>query len=124
MSDDSAAVVDAYWKRHRLSQGSRHERLAAQEFDWVSEAVNSALEGPDPLSLLDLLAAADDADLCYLGAGPVEDLLSQDPARWDAALAERCTQSDRWRRVLACVWLDDRERRALVAVAPFLPSTR
>jgi hypothetical protein len=84
--------------------------------------VESAVESDDPLTLLDLLVADDDADLCFLGAGPVEDLLTLAPARWDQSLADRCGESDRWRQVLACVWLDAEERAHLSALHPFLAS--
>ena len=79
-----------------------------------------AVEGDDPLMLLDLLAASEDADLCFLGAGPVEDLLCLDPGRWDQELADRCRASERWRQVLGCVWLGEAERAALTALRPYL----
>ena len=103
-----------------LAAGERKERLAAKDLFWAVEAVNEAMEGDDPLVVLDALAEAPDADLCYLGAGPVEDLLTANPVAWAATLAGRCRTSERWRKVLACVWLDDADREQVEPLAPYL----
>lgn len=56
--------------------------------------------------------AADDDGLCFLGAGPLEDLLSHD--RRDNRHAEvvpevvsRVQGDERWRKALSCVWLGE-----------------
>ena len=96
-------LVVAYWRHHHLSQGNRAERLAAREYSWAWEAVQAAVDqDPHVLTILDALLAAPDADTCYLGAGPVEDLLVADGDRWDADVAERCRRSERWRAAVAC----------------------
>lgn len=106
----------AYWQHHLLASGERAERLASEKYFWAWEAVSEAMEGEDPLGLLDALLESPDADPCYLGAGPVEDLLCADTARWDEALAERCRTSQRWREVMACVLLVEQEDARHLAV--------
>jgi hypothetical protein len=103
-------VVVAYWRHHALASGARAERLACEEHFWAWEAVEEAMDGEDPLGLLDALLEAPGADPCYLGAGPVEDLLTANPGRWDKTLADRCRTSERWREVMACVFVEDQTR--------------
>ena len=120
-SDDD--VVAAYWEHHILTGGDRSQRLAAEQLFWAVDAVGQAMGGKDPLALLDRLVSSERADLCYLGAGPVEDLLSEAGARWDQALADRARGDARWREVLPCVWLSDAERNVLGALKPYLKPT-
>ena len=117
---DVPALVAAYWRRHALAGGDRQQRLQAQELFWAWEAVSAAMEGENPLPLLDALLAAPDADACHLGAGPLEDLLVSDPARWGSAVEERCRRSATWRDAVACVWLNDAEAAALEVLRPYL----
>jgi hypothetical protein len=116
-------VVAAFWRHHALASGDRRERLAAADQFWAWEAVSEAMQGDDALPLLDALLAFPEADPCALGAGPVEDLLAGNVARWDEPLAERCRRSERWRAVLACVWLDDAEQKRAKHLAAFLKQT-
>jgi hypothetical protein len=120
-----AEVVAAYWTHHRLPRGRRSERLAAAEYDWAWDFVDEAMRGDDdPLSLLDELLGAPEADPCYLGAGPVEDLLCREPGRWDQPMAERCARSLRWQEAVVCVWADDHVRRQLPALHQYLTRGR
>lgn len=114
------ALVDAYWRHHALSSGERADRLAAQELFWAWEAVSEAMESDDPLRVLDALLEHPTSDPCYLGAGPVEDLLAVCPEVWDGPLAERCRLSERWRAVLSCVWLDDADRKRVPGLGQYL----
>lgn len=117
-------MVAAYWSYVRLGQGDRAERLRAEAGEdlWAWEAVNGAVDAGEPavLDLLDELLAAPQADPCGLGAGPIEDLLTQHGPAFDAAVGERCRRSTSWRAAVACVWLDDEVARQLPAVLPFL----
>ncbi len=125
---DVAAVVFAYWARYRLAVGGRASRLRAEagELAWAVNFVDDAARGgsPEVLALLDALVEAPEADLGYLGAGPVEDLLSHHGPRFDAAIAERCRRDGGWRTAVAGVWLDDANEQLLIAVRPFLPAMR
>ncbi len=125
---DVSAVVAAYWARYRLGGGDRQARLRheAGEFVWAWDLVEEAVHigTADVLTLLDSLLASPKADPCYLGAGPVEELLVHNGPRFDGPVAERCRRSELWREALACVWLDDAEEQRLPAVKAFLPADR
>ncbi len=123
---DVDAVVDAYWRCHALGSGSREERLAAESTFWAVEVVNdAAMDGhPSVLDLIDALLASPAADPCYVGAGPVEDLLSNHGARFGDEVADRCRLSPSWRVAVGCVWLDEDEQRRLPVLAPYLPARR
>lgn len=123
--DDLAAVVSAFREHYRLGDGDRQERLAAQAHDWAWEFVNDSVREKRPalLALLDALIEVPDADrayLAYLGAGPLEDLLGEDAARWDEALAQRCRLSANWREALMGVVLDRRQQAGLRALLPYV----
>lgn len=113
----------AYWHHHELSQGSREQRLAAGAEDWAWEVVESAVEESqsDTLTILDALLAAPEADPCYVGAGPVEQLLVEHGRAWQEAVARRCRTSALWRRAVDCVWLAEEERRRLPLLSDYLP---
>ena len=83
VSADFADLSTAYWRHHQLSQGDRHERLAAQEYFWVWDVVGTATwELPaESLQMIDAILHHPDADPVLVGAGPIEDLLSE-PAQW------------------------------------------
>lgn len=124
-----AEVADAYFQHYRLGNGDRQARLAVQADDWAWEFVDAAVRQRDPdlLSLLDALVEvleADRAYLAYVGAGPVEDLLNEDPARWDVPLADRCRASPRWRHVLLAVDIDLKQQAALSALTSYLRPLR
>ncbi|MDX6274485.1 MAG: hypothetical protein QOJ92_1695 [Frankiales bacterium] len=88
-------------------------------YDVVREATDTGADGV--LELLDDLLAAPNADPCSIGAGPLEDLLSQHGMAWDTAVADRCRTSPLWRAAAACVWLNAYESRGLSALALYLP---
>ena len=121
--DKDAGLAAAYWQEHRLATGNREERLRAEADGAARQAVADRIND-DPVAallLLDALLAADDADLGVAGAGPVEDLLVEHGPLVAKAVADRCRQTNRWREAVAGVWLDDRERAALLPLHPFLP---
>ena len=117
---DVAYLVASYWRHHALAAGDRQQRLEAENWFWAWQAVEDAMEGPDPLGLLEALLGDESADPCFLGAGPLEDLLVSDPARWGPLVEERCRRDAAWRRAVACVWLDETVRRALPMLRPYL----
>jgi hypothetical protein len=118
---DLDELVAAYWRHHALTNGDRAQRLEAATYFWAWEAVSDAMDGPEPLALLDALLGAPDADPCLIGAGPLEDLLSEHGLAWDTAVADRCRTSPLWRAAVAGVWLDAHESQGLSALALYLP---
>jgi hypothetical protein len=122
VTQEHAAFVEAYWSHHRLAQGDRQSRLASNDYWWavdeVQERVNEGAK--ELLPLLDALLDSPDADAQYFAAGPIEDMLHRDPARWDAPLAERCRKSARWREVLTGVIVGEYEERSLSELLPYL----
>ena len=61
------------------------------------------------------------ADPCYLGAGPIEELLVAHGPRWQEDVELKCRTSSTWRDALACVWLSNAEEMQVPLVAEFLP---
>ena len=122
---DLEGLADAYWQHQRLTSGVRQERLDADQYRWAAEEVFRVVdEDDDPLPMLDVLAAHPQADAACFGAGPVEDLLTADPQRWDRPVAERCAASAFWRDAVAAVWLSADERRDLYELLRYLPDQR
>ena len=74
----------------------------------------------DPLPLLDALLRHPLADVPYLAAGPLKDLLTGAAGQWDTAVAERCRDDELWRQAVLHVGLDDGERVQMPALKPFL----
>ena len=114
-------LVSAYWRHHALASGDRAEQLASEIHSWAWDAVDEAMEGDDPLGLLDALLEAPGADPGYLGAGPVGDLLAAHGPRWQEPVALRCRTLSIWRDALDSVWLDEREEKLVPLLAEFLP---
>ena len=121
-----AKLVDGYWTAHRLAMSSvRSDRLAAQDWRWAVDEVGSAMEQPDAaaLDLLDDLMRAPEADLGYLGASPLEDLLTEHGSVIADQVADRARRDPLWRAAVGGVWLDSAVAQALPALAPFLPGS-
>ncbi len=103
-------LPEAYWHRYQMAfRGDRQQRLAADEFDWADDEVRHALS--EPQTAVDLLvrlaeAAPDDAALAYLGAGPVEELLSTLAAAVVDSVEQAARQSVPFRYALRCAWFD------------------
>ncbi len=94
-----------------MSIGGRSERLASEELSWAWESVEALISerSVDSVALLCALADAvedDDAALAYLGAGPVETLLTSGPLGSGviAALDDAVVRSSRLQIALRCVW--------------------
>jgi hypothetical protein len=65
VSTDLVVLSAAYWRYQQLSQGSRQERLASEEFFWAWDAVSTATwESPEePLEMIDAIPSSPDAAL-------------------------------------------------------------
>lgn len=122
---DVAEVASAFFQHYRLGDGDRKARLAAQGQAWAWEFVYDAVRHAraNLLPLLDALVEVPEADsayLAYLGGGPLEDLLNDDAARWDGAIAERCRHSAPWREAVFGVDIDLQQHESLRALLPYV----
>jgi hypothetical protein len=108
VSTDLAALSAAYWRHHQLSQGTRQERLASEEYFWAWDAVETATwESPEEsLEMIDAILHHPDADPVLVGAGPIEDLLS-DPPQLVEEIARRCRTDALWREAVGSAIIDD-----------------
>jgi hypothetical protein len=125
MDPARARLVDGYWSAHRLRRSSvRSERLAADGWQWAVDDVDAAMGQPDDsaLQLLDDLMCAPDADVGYLGAGPLEDLLAVHGVAVADQVADRARKDPLWRLAVGAVWLDSRLVATMPGLALFLPS--
>lgn len=109
---DRAEPVETYWRHYQLSTSAvRSERLQSANDFWASESVNDATEEPtfDVMGLLRALAdaAPDDRALCYLGAGPVEDLLRCHGDRFIGVIDDEATANARLQTALRCAWFEN-----------------
>jgi hypothetical protein len=113
--DDLGALAKAYYLHAALaSSPDRRQRLATGSSQWAWDAVDDVVGDGEPaqvLAVLDALVAEPGADLHYLGAGPVEDILQQDPAVWDEPLSHRCDADERWRTAVGAAIPPDGSRR-------------
>jgi 3-dehydroquinate synthase class II len=101
-----------------LSSSSREDRLAAEGLFWAWEEVEDliAARGEEAVDLVVALADADDAELGYLGAGPVESLLSSQPPPPEVVLCrleEAARSNPRVRVAVGSVWWDEEDEPEL-----------
>ena len=108
MSMDLVALSTAYWRYCQLGQGDRQQRLASREFFWASDAVWTAThESPEQsLEMIDAILHHPDADPVLIGAGPIEDLLS-DPPQLVEEIAQHCRTDALWREAVGHAIIDD-----------------
>jgi hypothetical protein len=123
MPSDNADLVAANWRDYRLARGDREDRLAAEADRAALDEVRDRIsrEPVAALRLLDDLLAAEEADVNYFAAGPLEDLLVEHGATVAQAIADRGLASSKWREAIGAVWLDDREWAAVEPLHPMLP---
>lgn len=108
-----------YWRWQRLpSTDKEHDPMAA----WSCIADLMSAPAPKALEVIDaiLALASDENELCGVGAGPLEDLLSHNGhgEQFAAEVASRARYSPRLRRALSCLYLSDdvpAQVRALLA---------
>ena len=124
VDDDLTELVAAYWTQHRLSQGDRTRRLESAAYFWAWERVEDIVNVGDDraLAVLDALLAAPEADVAYVGAGPIEDLVQIADARIITAIERRCRQDALWRAAVSAVIWDDKDRHRLSPLLPYLPA--
>jgi hypothetical protein len=116
-------LVAGYWQHALLARGDREQKLAAGDLFRAVETVNDVvMDGDvrDAVSLLDDLLLAPDADPSLVGAGPLEDLLTERGSEAGPVVALRCQESERWRDALGSVSVDP-YRPGLAALAEWLP---
>lgn len=110
-----AAVVNGWWDYHRRSIGQRSERkdlAIGQPPSAIDsrQAVDDLLTvgGADAVAMVVALVAAaeDDAELAYVGAGPVEDLLQFHAQDLGTAIADEARRSPRFAQALRSVLVD------------------
>jgi hypothetical protein len=124
MPADLDAMVDAYWRYHRLSQGTRQERLASDAYFWAWDVLEPAvMESPsEAIVMMDAVLHHPDADPGYVGAGPIENLLSdRPPPQVLEEIGLRCRQDPLWREALSGAYVDD---PVPAAVAPYVMQPR
>ena len=112
MQVDRVELVETYWRHYRLAPSAvRSERLESAADFWASERLHDATEEPtdDVVGLLRALAdaAPDDRALCYLGAGPIEDLLRYHGDRFIGLIDDEATANARFRTALRCAWFEN-----------------
>lgn len=116
-SVEEEELVDAYWRAYHLHHSSaRADRLEADSLWWASESVTQRIERRDPNVVGLILALVEGANgdtdaLCYLGAGPLEDLFNHYGPPTDAtaaALEDEARRVAHLREALRCViWGDE-----------------
>jgi hypothetical protein len=105
------AVVDEFWRYHALTHGTRGDRLSADQYFWAWEAVQTTIS-EHPAEAVELIAdlvrsAVSDDDLVYVGAGPLEGLVSQHGSTVVERIDELARQDSRFRRAVNAMWLSD-----------------
>lgn len=124
MAADLDAMVDAYWHYYQLFHGTRQERLARDAYSWAWDAVETAvMESPsEAIAMIDAVLRHPDADLLYVGAGPIENLRSDRPSPQVLdEIALRCRQDALWREAVSGAFVDD---PVPASVAPFVAHPR
>jgi hypothetical protein len=106
-------LVATYWRHYELAQGDRDDRLAANESFWAFEEVQALVSKGDPTEALDLIIALVDAapsikGACYVGAGPLEDLINIHPEETVDAVDAQARRDDRFRSALNSVYCSER----------------
>jgi hypothetical protein len=76
-------------------------------FPTVLELCTNDLEKGTEVTLALIAASNNEAELCYVAAGPVEDLLKWHGTRAIPALEAAADQSEKVRQALAAVWLNE-----------------
>lgn len=92
-------LVSAYLMHYRTK-----DKTLSSAWEAVDDAVHD-LECGLPLCLALIEAAANDAELAYVAAGPLEDLLTRVGGAAADALELPARTSQKVRQALACVWL-------------------
>lgn len=110
-------LIDRFWQEHRLSQGTREERLEASGVAWGE--VDHLLDGPASEVVRMLVALAEAApseeEVGLVGAGPIEELVARRAGQFDSEegrelleeLDTAARRSSRFRSALAFAFFGD-----------------
>jgi hypothetical protein len=115
----SAEVVAAYWRHHRLAVSEDPtERADADVWFWAWEEVDEAVLDASP-GIVELLialakAAPNDEARCYLGAGPLRDLIRRHGAEFVDEIDQAAQTSKSFQVALRCVWYGADTNEAIV----------
>jgi hypothetical protein len=105
-SIEQLAVDYWHWQRLPSKEKDRDPMVA-----WSCIDVLMSAPAPRALDVIDaiLALASDDDELCGVGAGPLEDLLSHNGhgQQFAAEVAARARSSSRLRKALSCLWLSN-----------------
>lgn len=91
-------IIDAYLNYYRAKK---------KEYWWAYEQVTELVESPNSLELVHELiqACRDDAEIAYVAAGPLEDLLSKHHLVIKESLIELVRKEKKMRQAVQGVWL-------------------
>jgi hypothetical protein len=114
-------LIDAWWQYQRLTTGTRPERLTADDWYWAWENVTAMINDKDERVVELLVSLTESArspeDVQTVGAGPIEDLLSEHGS-WLATtegsamldqLADISRTNKKFRQALGSVWHESGE---------------
>jgi uncharacterized protein DUF6869 len=112
-------LVVAYWRHYELTQGGRDDRLAADASVWAFEEVHDLVSKGDPLEALDLIIALVDTApgiraVCYVGAGPLENLIAIHPEVTVEAIDAQARRHEPFQIALNSVYFSDRIPRPVI----------
>jgi hypothetical protein len=110
---DPDELAQAYWENYRLSTSTvRQDRLKSDEYFWAWEEIGELVDERPDESVAVLIriadAAPDDRALAYLGAGPVETLITSHGSQGVMNQGEDAARrNENFRKALRCAWYDD-----------------
>ncbi len=126
MNEDSdlSQLVAAYWQHYHASLAG--DNVGDDEWFWAWIEVESAVREPSGyvfeliIALID--AAVDDDALCYVGAGPLEDLVNWHGMMFLDKIEESARKDRAFRKALAGVRISENVPAvAQERLAPFMP---
>jgi hypothetical protein len=110
---DRQELVTAFWQHYELDgSASRSLRKESDQWFWAWEEVTSIAKSV-PVDAVELFvaladAAPDDQARCYLGTGPLEDLVLHHGPHFVDQIDEAARQHEHFRTALRCVWYGSR----------------
>lgn len=93
-------IIDAYLNYYRTKK---------EEYWWAYEKVTELVESPDGLAFVNELIQAchNDAEIAYVAAGPLEDLITKHHLEIKNALIELVRKEKKMRQAVQGVWLTE-----------------
>lgn len=91
-------IIDAYLQYYRTNE---------DEYWWAYEEINNLIESPESLPFISELiqACLNDAEIAYVAAGPLEDLITKHHLVIKDTLIELVRREPKMRRAIQGVWL-------------------